>query len=250
MCLRESVDDVQGHAKTSVVLGEAEQLADEVLLGSADVARNAPQQVDGDCRINHQHNSRYASAVRRAVFCQVARSARATPSVANDALPDSRLGDAAGDVGGIVRIDEHRCTIGRLFGGGAATGDHRRALHHRLEHGQPVALALARVAEDLGAGVQPTEVACRHEADEPDVAARRDGHVAPTFGSRDHERQRFVEQRDRLGQTAQVLARFDSADEQQVALGQVIQRHHSGDLLGVGLRCLDPQAAPAEDGQP
>ena len=53
-------------------LGQSEQLSNEVLLGSADITRNAPQQIDGNGRIGHQHNSRYASAVNRAVSCHVA----------------------------------------------------------------------------------------------------------------------------------------------------------------------------------
>ena len=74
---------------------------------------------------------------------------------------------------GIHRVDQHSRATGGLLGRRATTGDDGRALGHRLEHRQAVPLALARVAEHLGARVQRAEVVGGHEPDEPDVAAGR-----------------------------------------------------------------------------
>src|SRR4029079_8327253 len=72
VCIDETVDDIQRRTQVRLRLAQSEELSNEILLGSPDTARNTPQQIDGNSRIGHQHNSRYASAVRRAVSRHVA----------------------------------------------------------------------------------------------------------------------------------------------------------------------------------
>ena len=78
--------------------------------------------------------------------------------------------------------------------------------------------------------------------------------VAPPVGAGDDQRQRFVEHRHGRGQAAQVLAGFDGADEQQIALGQPVERTDARDLRGSDTLDVDaerhqPQAVVADPGE-
>ncbi len=150
-------------------------------------------------------------------------SARATPLADSSARRRDRLGDAAGDVVRVLRLDEHRRAAGGLLGRRAAARDDRHALRHRLEHRQAVPLALARVAEHRppprttrrgprrarNRGTGRRRRSSIATSPQPSAPATISGSGSSSIG-------------DRRGKPAQVLARLDGADEQQVALRQAV----------------------------
>ena len=62
--------------------------------------------------------------------------------------------DRGGQAGDIGRIDQDTGVTGDLRGGGARRGHDRSALGHGLEDREPEALLAARVAEDVGTGME------------------------------------------------------------------------------------------------
>ena len=113
-----------------------------------------------------------------------------------------RLGDAAGDVVDVGGSTSTAAPPAASSVDVPAAGDDRGALGHRLEHRQPEPLAQARVAEDVGAGVQRAEVGVGHEAEEADVAAEAVAASPQPVGAGDDQRQRpssCADRRDQAG---------------------------------------------------
>src|SRR2546422_79086 len=95
--------------------------------------------------------------------------------------------------------------------------DHaRRAARHRLHDGHPEPFEARREDERLGAAVPAREVLVADEAEPDDALVLEHRLIAPTRAPGDGERVRSAEERVRLDERAEVLARLECRNAEEV----------------------------------
>ena len=120
--------------------------------------------------------SRYTATVRSAQRLHENSDARASPRAAivsrAGAIAEQRF-ERAGPAVHVGRDDEASGVARDLAQHGDVARDHRGALRHRLEHGEPEALVQAREREHVGARVERGEVGTPDRARETHPVAER-----------------------------------------------------------------------------